>query len=61
MCLSSKAHIPGRATSTAKDGWDGAMTVLQAEHRAKQKGAFHNERRRQGPWEVVFDLDLEGP
>lgn len=34
----------------------GASSALR-----KTRGAPHNEGRRQGPWEAVYGLDLEGP
>ena len=38
-------------------GWCAGM-VLQST--GQKQGGFHNEGRRQRPWEVVFGLDLEG-
>lgn len=60
MCLSSKSSFSRQSNKHSKGDWDGAGMVLQTEHWTKKEGGFHNEGRRQGPWEGVFALDLEG-
>lgn len=60
MCLSSKSSFSRQSNKHSKGGLYGAGMMLQTEHWTKKEGGVHNEGRRQGPWEVVFALDLEG-